>query len=232
MIDDPKIRRLIKKHGAEAYAVYNLVIERIVKRLDTSSPLPDLEEQGEDIADMLKMDTLKVQEVMWSCIEIGLFGQDEMTGRIVAHKIYKFLATSETRSAEIRDMIKAYTDSQKSLIPVNREASWNVTDKSDRIEENRIEQKRREDSKERVSIVPHFSVPADKWAQFTEDYYEADLTDLVERMNDWIDSKHGGRSPYKDYAAALRNWIKKGNLQTRLKEAPETPWERIQRTKE
>ena len=129
-------------------------------------------------------------------------------------------------------MIKAYTDSQKSLIPVNREASWNVTDKSDRIEENRIEQKRREESKERVSIGAHFSVPADKWAQFTEDYYEADLTDLVERMNDWIDSKHGGRSPYKDYAAALRNWIKKANMQTRLKEAPETPWERLQRTKE
>jgi hypothetical protein len=71
-----------------------------------------------------------------------------------------------------------------------------------------------------VKFGRHFSVTASQWSRFTADYYEADLTDLVERMNDWIDAKHGGRSPYKDYAAALRTWIKKGNLSERMKETP------------
>jgi hypothetical protein len=221
MIDDPKVRRLVRKHGAEAYAVYNLVIERIVRRMDTASPLPDLEEQAEDIADMLRMDTAKVQDIMWHCIELQLFDQDQMTGRILAHKIYKFLATSETRSKEIREMIAQYRASQ--IVTDNR-------DKYDRIEKNRIEEKREEE--ERVSIGSHFTVTRSQWAHFNEKHYPEDVRKMVDKMNDWIDAKHGGRSPYKDYAAALRQWIKKDQnaCPERLTET-KTMWQQAQEGK-
>ena len=84
------------------------------------------------------------------------------------------------------------------------------------------------EEEERVSIGNHFSVSADQWSNFTADFYEHELRSLVEQMNDWIDSKKGGKSPYKDYAAALRNWIKKAKMEPRLKET-ETPLERLKR---
>ena len=91
MVDDPRIRRLIRKHGALGYAVYNLAIERIGKRLTTEHVIPDLEETAEDIADLLRDDTAKIQDCMAAAIDLGLFEHDVVSGRILCAKIYKFL---------------------------------------------------------------------------------------------------------------------------------------------
>ena len=137
MIDDPKIRRLIRKHGALGYAVYNIAIERIGKRLSTASPLPDLEETAEDIADLLQSDTVKVEEVMLTAMQIGLFEQDEVTGRMVCAKIYKFVDSAQTRSVEIKRMVNAYKG----------RLSQTVTDclAQNRLEENRLEENKEGD---------------------------------------------------------------------------------------
>lgn len=144
MVDDPKMRRLIRKHGAEAYAVYNLVIERIVKRLDSESPIPDLEETAEDIADMLRMDTVKVEEIMWTGISLGLFEQDEVSGRILAMKVYKFILKSETRSDEIRAMIERFqasgtvTDNRghRETILIDREGDTDKEEDTEKIQKD------------------------------------------------------------------------------------------------
>ena len=93
MIDDMRIRRIIDKHGALGYAVYTLILERITRNLTTDSSTPDLEEGAEDIALLLKADTVKVNEIMLDCMSAGLFSQDEITGRLICHKIYKFIVT-------------------------------------------------------------------------------------------------------------------------------------------
>lgn len=108
-----KIRRLISKHGALGYAVYNFVLEAITEHMETESPIPELEDSAQDIGEYLKMDTVKVEEIMLCCMENGLFEQDELTGRIICSKIYKFLEKASTGSAMLRTMITKYQDIRK-----------------------------------------------------------------------------------------------------------------------
>ena len=122
MSNDVKIKRLIRKYGAEGYALYNYVLELIVRKLEKDSPLPDLEESSADIAFDLHMDTLKVEEIMWNCVEQGLFEQDELSGRLTAHKIYKFLDKKQTRSIEIKSMIDNYTEHKQLQIDDSKES--------------------------------------------------------------------------------------------------------------
>jgi len=139
MVDDPKVRRLIRKHGALGYAVYNLALERIGKRLSSDSALPDLEETAEDIADLLNADTVKIEDAMRTAIQIGLFESDELTGRLVCTKMYKFLEKSQTRSKEIREMIEKYRVSQ-TVSDNPRPSETNLIEvEESRVDKNRID---------------------------------------------------------------------------------------------
>jgi hypothetical protein len=140
MIDDPKIKRVVRKYGVEGYGVYNFIIERIAKRLETISPVPDLEESATDIADALRMDTVKVEGIVEYCIEQGLFEHDEVTGRILCHKIYKFLDKAQTRSSEVRRMIEQYRMSQ-TVRDISGRSETNLIEQN-RTEQNRTEQRR------------------------------------------------------------------------------------------
>jgi hypothetical protein len=155
MSNDPKVRRLIRRFGVDGYGVYNYILELIVRRLETESPVPDLEETAGDIAADLQMDTLRVEEIVVFCIDQGLFESDEITGRVVAHKIYKFLDSSTTRNAELKKMISEYkttVEKSKTSIVVRDNAgqSETVRDISGLSvpEKKRTEEKRREYKKE------------------------------------------------------------------------------------
>lgn len=78
------------------------------------------------------------------------------------------------------------------------------------------------DAPARIDIGTHFSVTQKQWQSLLSDYMEYNLRDYAERINDWIDGK--GKKPYTDYAAAVRNWLKKDNVTKRLKESP-TTWD-------
>ena len=134
---DTKIRRLISKFGVAGYGVYNFILEAITQRLDTDSPIPDLEDTSADVAEYLGMDTLKVEEIILFCMQQGLFEQSELTGRIVCPKLYKYIDKASTRSKEIRQMIENYNNTEQGLI-----LSGTVSDKVDRIEQNRKEENR------------------------------------------------------------------------------------------
>jgi hypothetical protein len=132
---DVRVRRLIRAYGIEGYGLYVYILEHIVRKLETETPVPDLEESSADIASDTGMDAVRVEQIIWFCIEQGLFDQDEVTGRILASMIYKFLQASETRSDRIRAMIKAYKGGKPPLL-----LSETVTDVSE--EQNRTEQNR------------------------------------------------------------------------------------------
>lgn len=137
MRHDVKIRRVINKFGADGYAVYNFILEAITGNLTTESPLPEMEDCATDIADYLKMDTVRVEEIMLYSMQQGLFEQSETTGRIVCHTIYKFIDKSLTRSEEMRKMIENYKKADK--INDCQELSQTKPDCLDRTEQNRTE---------------------------------------------------------------------------------------------
>lgn len=108
MRHDPKIRRVIRQYGADGYAIYNYILESIAGNLNPKDPLPNLEETSEDIAYDLKLDTLRVQEIVGLCLEQGLFSQDETTGHILCLKMYKFLDDATRKSASVVNMLNSF----------------------------------------------------------------------------------------------------------------------------
>ena len=195
MSEDVKIKRLIRKFGIEGYGLYCYILEKIVKKLETDSPIPELEETANDIASDVSSDTLRVEEVMLFCIDQGLLSHDEVTGRLTAHKIYRYLQQSETRSAQIRGMIGAY-----------KGVSQTVSDKCE--EENRIEQKR-DKSANRVKKAPHetLGVPVGvtRYSSLCEIWGKARVDAAIQARMDWEDSK--GKPKARDYAAAAARWL-------------------------
>lgn len=108
MRHDPKIKRVVRKYGADGYALYNYILESIAGNLNPKDPLPNLEETSEDIAYDLKLDTLRVQEIVGYCLEQGLFSQDEVTGHILCLKMYKFLDDATRKSSSVVNMLNSF----------------------------------------------------------------------------------------------------------------------------
>ena len=215
MSQDVKIKRLIRKYGVEGYGLYNYILELVVRKLATDSPMPDLEESSTDIAQDLKMDTVKVEEIMLFCIHEGLFEQSQTSGRILATKIYKFLQQSETRSKEMRAMIAAYT--KGGCLRLSETVTENCEEEN-RIEENRTEEKRVAKSKADATHPLGVPINSTTYQSLLTDYGKVTTDSYIERVIDYCASR--GKS-YRDYAATARQWMRKdeseGKLQRRVK---------------
>lgn len=114
MRHDPRIKRVVRKYGADGYALYNYILESIAGNLNPKDPVPSLEETSEDIAYDLKLDTLRVQEIVGYCLEQGLFSQDEVTGHILCLKMYKFLDDATRKSSSVVNMLNSFAKLNKS----------------------------------------------------------------------------------------------------------------------
>ena len=198
MRNDVKIRRVINRYGLQGYGLYNLILESITESLTSQSPVPDLQETCEDIADFYHEDTAKVNEMVSVMINAGLFEISELTGRVMCEKLYKFLETNQTRSLEIREMIKNYRKTTQRLIP-----SETVSDKSE--EENRKEENRKEEKSD-VELKPD-RIP---------------YSDIIQYLNKICGTQ------YKTKTATTRNTIKArwndGNMLDDFKKVVDAKW--------
>lgn len=140
MRNDPKIKRLISRYGLKGYGLYCIILESIVDRIEQDSPIPDLEENSEDIASFYNENTSEVNEITSFMVNNGLFEVDEITARITCMKIYRYLELSQTRSTYIKNIIKSYKKGCLNL-------SETVSDKSGDIDiEEEIEVEKELDS--------------------------------------------------------------------------------------
>ena len=172
MRHDIKIKRLISKYGIEGYGLYNLILESIVEGISTDSPLPDLQETCEDLAEFYNGNTAKIDEIVRYMVGQGLFEVEEITGKIFCMKIYKFLEQSQTRSAAIRDLISEYKSATK------------VSDKSDRREENKQEKKRIDKDEKKKEYSPEtLEISSYYWEKMSK---PLSLVNLEEIPQNWI----------------------------------------------
>lgn len=199
MRHDIRIKRTISKYGLEGYGLYCLILESITESLSTGSPIPSLQETSEDIAEFYNGNTARIDEIVNYMIGQDLFTLDEINGAILCHKLYKFLDTSQTRSEELRNMIKAYKI--KNCYP-----SQTVSDKSERKEEN----------KKRIEEEKNNNIGGKKTTRFKKPTIEEVTAYCQERKNtveaekfvDYYISKDWmiGKNRMKDWKAAVRNW--------------------------
>jgi uncharacterized phage protein (TIGR02220 family) len=157
MRHDVRIKRVIKKYGLKGYGLYNMIIESIAESLTNDEPLPDLEENAQDIAEYFGEDTIAINEMMAFMFNQGLFSQDEVSGRLLCDKIYKFFEKSQTRSLEMRQMIDKFKKlSNENTCPILSETVTDFPDNSDRIDKNRIDIEYKEE--ERIKSKPLFTI--------------------------------------------------------------------------
>ncbi len=128
MRGDKKIRRIIARFGMEGYGLYNLIVESIVEKLTSESPLPELQDTCDDLAEFYNGNTARIQEMIVFMVNQGLLEYSEKTGRLTCHKVYKFLQSSQTRSDYIKDLIKNYVDVQQA-VRIEGVSSQTVSDK-------------------------------------------------------------------------------------------------------
>jgi hypothetical protein len=209
MRHDPRIKRLISRYGIEGYGLYNVILETIAERIDDQRPLPILQENCEDLADFYNGNTSRFNEIVSFMVNQGLFEVEEIEGKILCSKIYKFLESSQTRSEEIRRLIKSYKNASEPTMIDENILSETVSDICE--EETRQDKTRQEESKHsksKIKLQDCDTVPVNDTThqQLIQEYGEATILDYYQRINDYVASK--GNKKYKDYASTARNWIK------------------------
>jgi hypothetical protein len=197
MRHDTKIKRLIAKYGIEGYGLYNLIIESIVEGITTEKPIPDLQETCEDIALFYNGNAAKVNEIAAFMLNQGLLEVDEITGRILCRKIYKFLEQSQTRSEEIRALINNYR---------NTTQSQTVSDSPGQSQTFMIEQEQEQEQeqKKNKNIKGRFTPPL--LTEVTEYIYSMNYGLDPQWFIDHYTSKGWmiGKNKMKDWQAAVR----------------------------
>ena len=133
---DAKLEKVLMKYGAEGYALYWLCLELIAAPIDKAKISFELEHDAEILAHRLKMDTLKVQEIMTYFVSQRLFELNETTQRITCMKLAKRLEYSAVKNPELKRIQEALKCLDSETVPDNLGQSV--------LEENRREENRTE----------------------------------------------------------------------------------------
>jgi hypothetical protein len=165
-----KLSKLRMRYGADGYAIYWYCLELIAGNLGESDEINfDLKHDAEVIGFNLKVDQIRVEEIMNYMVSVDLFNESD--GVISCIKLAKYLDKKNTRNAYIHEII----DKTKELERIEgvSDKSGNVADKSGqnatnpaRLDKNRLDKNRKDikekiykkekSAKQKVSSVPDY----------------------------------------------------------------------------
>ena len=189
---DPKIRRVISKFGIEGYGLYFAVLESISFQLETDDPIPDLEEDAQDMAECFHMDTMRVEEIIKYCLEIELFSRSKETGRLVCLKLLSHLDNTMSSNPEIRNILSNFKKLEVASNPL----------KQIRLDKTRLD-------KNKIRHLQHVFLTEDEYEKLQHDYGKAVTEDFISRLDDYICSK--GRR-YKSHYSTIKAWLRRENI--------------------
>lgn len=101
------------KYGAEGYALYWLCLELIAAPIDKQNINFELEHDAEILAHRLRMDSVRVEEIMRYMCDIRLFELEPTTQRVTCLKLANRIENSIVKNPElkaIQDHIKLIRD--------------------------------------------------------------------------------------------------------------------------
>ena len=139
---DAKLKKVLMKYGAEGYGLYWYCLEQICADVDPKLTF-ELEDDSEILAHDLKIDTLKVEEMMLYMVNIGLFEASENV--ISCMKLARYLGDKNTRNTELVTIIKGQKALLSATVPdrprqsalEERRGDKNIKDMSDKSDECR-----------------------------------------------------------------------------------------------
>jgi len=111
---DSKLRKLRMKYGAEGLGLYWHCVEEICAAVDPKLTF-ELESDSEILAHELKVDTLKVEEMMRYIVSLGLFEWDGDT--VTCIKLARYLGDKNTRNPDLQKIIKEQKAALSGTVP-------------------------------------------------------------------------------------------------------------------
>lgn len=196
MRHDPKIAKLIKRYGVRGYGVYNLILECITENLASDRPMPELELTASDLAELYNDDTAQINEIVDYMLKNNLLEINNLNGRVLCTKLYRYLDRSQTRSQEIRNMINNFKMSRLS------ETNPDKSTIADRIEvevEVEVEERRKNFTPPTIENIIAYMQERDSKGFTAEQFYD------FYTMKGWM----VGKNKMKDWRAAVRTWEKR-----------------------
>lgn len=102
---DAKLEKILYKFGADGYAIYWYCLELISGKIDKKNITFELEHDSELIGQKLKIDILRVEEIMRYMVELQLFEINEENNRIMCLKLATRLDDTTSKNPEIRNIL-------------------------------------------------------------------------------------------------------------------------------
>ena len=196
---DAKIEKVLMRYGAEGYALYWYCIELIAGKVERSNVTFELEHDAELLGFKLKIDSIRVEEIMKYMIDLKLFESSD--GRITCLKIAKRLDSSMTGSPEMRRIIsELHTDNVMTCHDGVMMISDSVSTEEKRIEENRREEKT-------VTKRKRFSPPSKEELSVYAKEKRLNVSGFLDyyNSNGWL----VGKNKMKCWKAAASGWSRR-----------------------
>lgn len=205
MRHDTKVRRVVRRYKAEGYALYNYILESVAEGISVDSPLPVLEETSEDIAEILQIDSRRVEEIIRFMVTQRLVGIIEGTNVVVVPKMIDHLDEYSRKKGEASPIRRALNNLQSAEqitytaddIIIDRQGQSTFIDDIDQPEPVKIQP-------EKPPKSPRFKPPT------IQDIKEYKPEIDAGKFHDFYESKGWmiGKSKMKDWKAAARNWAR------------------------
>jgi len=121
--NDNALNKVRMRFGADGYAIYWYCLELIAGDLEGENASFELSHDAEVIGFNLKVDQLRVEEIMKYMVDLQLF--ESANNKITCLKMAKFLEKKSTRNIEIHKIIDSFNELNNVV-----DKSVNVADKS------------------------------------------------------------------------------------------------------
>lgn len=125
------------KYGADGYAIYWYCLELIAGDLDGVNANFELSHDAEVIGYDLRIDQLRVEEIMRYMVDLQLF--EASNGTVTCLKIAKFLDKKTTRNKDILAIIDKFNESKN---VADKSGQAGDSPKQSRLDKNRLEENR------------------------------------------------------------------------------------------
>jgi len=180
---DAKLEKVLMRYGADGYALYWYCIELIAGKIDVNNFNFELEHDAELLGFKLKIDSLRVEEIMRYMINLGLFENSGET--ITCMKLAKRLDQSMTGNPGMRQLISKSHDTVMTQSLQNRIDKKRIEKNNSRFAPPSLKEVSEYCQERGNSVDPEAFI----------NYYEASR---------WM----RGKTKIKDWKACVRTWEK------------------------
>lgn len=205
---DAKLDKLLMKYGSEGYGLYWYCIELIAGEVSTENITFEMEHDSEILAYRLKIDTLKVNEILLYCVNLGLFEINPTTKRIMCMALAKRTDEYTSKNPEIVKLqqklrLTHNVPTKSGDIPIVSDHITLDDTKSNKTKQNKT-------TIQKTKYLEFVYLTDDQYNELKEKFGEEKLKEKIYELNLGIGSKG---YKYSSHYHTILSWDRKNNKQ-------------------